>query len=311
MISRPLNRFASLLTPVLIFLSSLPGFAWGNEGHIAVNKTAALKIARDMPSFLRKSTDRIAYLGPEPDRWREKSEYALKNCQEPDHYIDLERVDDIREFPQGRYEFYELLYAKRAHASDHADDYLPERVGLQPYITMEIYGRLKAAFRQYRQLKREHKSTAAVEQDIVFYAGWLGHYVADAANPLHTTIHYNGWVGNNPEGYSTSKDIHWKFEGAFVANHLAQLRFDDLVSRPARLADPFHDYIRYLRDSNKLVQQVYEIEKDHGLEAGGSAEAIDFVRHRLAAGAQMLLNLWYSAWEESIEPAPPQVKSVP
>ena len=56
---------------------------------------------------------------------------------------------------------------------------------------------------------------------------------------------------------------------------------------------------------------VYEIEKDHGLEAEGSAEAIDFVRHRLAAGAQMLLNLWYSARQESPEPAPPQVKSVP
>jgi hypothetical protein len=87
---------------------------------------------------------------------------------------------------------------------------------LQPYIIREIYGRLKAAFRQYRHLKREHNSTVTVEQNIVFYAGWLGHYVADAANPLHTTIHYNGWIGNNSQGYST------RISTASSKGHLSQ-----------------------------------------------------------------------------------------
>jgi len=304
LVSSRFSRVPSLLVLLIPFFSVTSLFGWGNEGHTAINKTAALKVPADIPSFLRKAADRIAYLGPEPDRWRERSEYALKNAQEPDHYIDLERVSDIQEFPQGRYEFYQLLYAKRARAGEHADDYLPEHVGLQPYITMEIYGRLKAAFRQYRQLKQEHKSTSAVEQNIVFYAGWLGHYVADACNPLHTTIHYNGWIGDNPNGYSTSKDIHWKFEGTFVADHLSRLKFDDLLSPPNRLSDPFHDYLGYLRHSNTLVERVYQIEKNHGLEGDGSAEAIDFIRHRLAAGCQMLLNLWYTAWLESGEPLP-------
>jgi len=60
---------------------------------------------------------------------------------------------------------------------------------------MEVYGRLKAAFREYRKLKADHQPTAPVEQAIIFYAGWLGHYVADGAQPLHTTIKYNGWWG--------------------------------------------------------------------------------------------------------------------
>ncbi len=300
-IARRLGAVGLLL--LIVFQTAAQG--WGNEGHVAINRAAAQRIPKDMPQFLRKAAGRIAYLGPEPDRWREKSELALKAAQEPDHYIDLERVADFREFPPTRYEFYRRLYEKRAAAKEHADDYLPERVGLQPYATMEIYGRLKVAFREYRRLKAEHKSTAAAEQNAIYYAGWLGHYVADAANPLHTTIHHNGWIGDNPNGYTTSKDLHWKFEGQFVQRNLARLQFMDLVTPPVRLQDPFGDYVRYLRDSFGLVERVYQIEKAGGLEGGGTPEAREFVRQRLAAGSQMLLNLWYTAWLESAVPVQP------
>jgi hypothetical protein len=69
-----------------------------------------------------------------------------------------------------------------------------------------------------RELKREGKKDLVrhAERNAVFYAGWLGHYVADAANPMHTTIHYDGWQGPNPNGYRTTKGIHWEFEGLFV-----------------------------------------------------------------------------------------------
>ncbi len=160
---------------------------------MAINRTAALNVPKSMPEFLKAASERIAFLGPEPDRWREKTDFALKNSQEPDHFIDMERLDGIAELPQGRYEYYRLLYAKRAAATSNPDDFLPEKVGLQPYITIEIFERLRVAFREYRTLKMENKSTIGVEQNIAFYAAWLGHYVGDISNPLHTTIQYNGW----------------------------------------------------------------------------------------------------------------------
>lgn len=132
-------------------------WGWGNEGHMYVNRVAAQHIPSDMPRFMRRAAAEIAYLGPEPDRWRSPTEFALKEAQEPDHYIDLERVDWLDAFPPGRYEFYQKLYAKRAATKDHPDEYLPERVGLQPYITAEIFGRLKAAFREYRSLRANHQ----------------------------------------------------------------------------------------------------------------------------------------------------------
>ena len=72
--------------------------------------------------------------------------------------------------PQGRYEFYRKLCEKRAAATENADDYLPEHVGLQPYIVMEVFGRLKAAFREYRQMRQLHHPTGPMERAIVFYA---------------------------------------------------------------------------------------------------------------------------------------------
>lgn len=290
---------------ISLVLSQAPtAFAWGNEGHVYINRVAAQKIPGNMPRFLRRAVVEIAYLGPEPDRWRNPAEFALKNAQEPDHFIDLERVAWLDPLPKGRYEFYRKLYEKRAATTDHPDDYLPEHVGLQPYITMEVYGRLKAAFREYRQLKASHQPTAAVEQAIIFYAGWMGHYVADGSQPLHTTIQYNGWVGPNPNDYTTQHDIHAQFETAYVAANITANNFSGFVRAPERLNDPFTDYIAYLKQSNALVEKVYALEKAGGFREKGTPEAFEFTTHRLAAGSQMLLNLWYTAWLESAVAAP-------
>jgi hypothetical protein len=295
----------SWLLIVLVLLQSDAAFAWGNEGHVYVSRVAAEKIPTTMPRFFRRAVAEIAYLGPEPDRWRSPSEFALKNAQEPDHFIDLERVDWLDPLPKGRYEFYKKLYEKRAATTDRPDDYLPEHVGLQPYIVMEVYGRLKSAFREYRKLKAAQQATAPVEQAIVFYAGWLGHYVADGSQPLHTTIQYNGWVGPNPNGYTTQHDIHAQFETAYVGANIVAKNFAGLVHAPERLDDPFARYVAYLKQSNGLVEDVYRLEKAGGFRGKGSPEAFAFTTHRLAAGSQMLLNLWYTAWMESADATPP------
>jgi hypothetical protein len=297
----------------LVLFQAEAAFAWGNEGHTYVNRVSAQKIPAEMPRFLRRAVAEIAYLGPEPDRWRNPSELQLKNAQEPDHFIDLERVDWLNPLPTTRYEFYRRLYEKRAATADHGDDYLPEHVGLQPYITLEVFGRLKAAFREYRRLRDLHQPTAPVEHAIVFYAGWLGHYVADGSQPLHTTIQYNGWVGPNPNGYTSEHKIHALFETTYVAQNIAAKDFSDLVHAPERLTDPFQQYVAYLRESNRHVETVYALEKAGGFSGKGTPEAFTFTTRRLAAGSQMLLNLWFTAWLDSaipegtpVQPAPAQ-----
>jgi hypothetical protein len=295
----------------LVLLQNDAAFAWGSEGHTYVNRVAAEKIPASMPLFLRQAVGEIAYLGPEPDRWRSPSEFALKNSQEPDHYIDLERVSWLDPLPAGRYEFYRKLYEKRASTTDHPDDFLPEHVGLQPYITMEVYGRLKAAFREYRQRQATHQPTLAVQHAIIFYAGWLGHYVGDGSQPLHTTIYYNGWFGANPNGYTTQHGIHAQFETAYVAANITAKDFAGLVKKPERLDDPFARYVAYLRESNRLVENVYQLDKAGGFAGKGSPAAFAFTTKRLAAASQMLLDLWYTAWLERAVSVPAEHPASP
>ena len=292
------KRIVSLLL-LAFFALQQSAWGWGNDGHMYVNRVAAEKLPPDVPAFLRGAVIELAYLGPEPDRWRENSDPALKGAQEPDHYIELERIAWLNPLPEDRYEFYRKLYEKRAQTKDNPDDYLPERVGLQPYIVMEIFGRLKNAFGEYRRLHDHHQTTDFIEHKIVFYAGWLGHYVADGSQPLHTTIQYNGWVGANPNGYATHGGIHAEFETAYVSRNIAVSDFANLVHAPERIADPFGGYMRYLRASNALVEKVYELDKAGGFRAAGSREAFEFTTQRLAAGSQMLVNLWYTAWLDS------------
>ena len=94
------NKLVSSALIALFWFQSVNGFGWGNEGHEYVNRVAAEKIPAEMPRFFRHAVAELTYLGPEPDRWRSPSEYALKNAQEPDHYIDLDALPGSIRFRQ-------------------------------------------------------------------------------------------------------------------------------------------------------------------------------------------------------------------
>ena len=87
--------------------------------------------------------------------------------------------------------------------------------------------------------------------------------------------------------------------------------FAGYVHAPERVEEPFSGYVAYLRQSNALVEKVYALEKAGGFREKGSPEAFDFTTHRLAAGSQMLLNLWYTAWLESAITPPAPERPVP
>ena len=305
--------FRSRLIPCVLsfFLLVNSAWPWGNEGHMMINRVAAEKLPSDVPAFLRNAVDQLAYLAPEPDRWRERSELTLKLSQEPDHFIDLELVEGMT-LPPDRYSYYRALEAKRQHTPGQPEIFLPEKVGLQPYVTIEIFERLIVALREYRHALRDHTSPEFAERNAVFYAGWLGHYVADGANPLHTTVNYNGWTGANPNGYTTGHTIHWKMEGEFVAANQKELNFAGLVPAEARKLDsPFQDYLAYLHNSNGYVEKVYQFEKAGGFDGAGTPPSRQFIEQRMAAGAEMLRNLWYTAWLDSAVDPPPYVPPKP
>lgn len=284
-----------------------PSLAWGNEGHRMVNRLAAESLPPDMPAFMHTETaiEEIEYLGPEPDRWRSPAEPELNAAQAPDHFIDLELADVIQPIPRRRYDFIAAAYAAGLTHPVQASALQPSRIGFQPYITNEVWERLKSAMREYRGLSAKHQDSRPVEAAILFYAGWLGHYVGDGSQPLHTTVHYNGWANKqNPNGYTTEHKIHEQFETAFVAANIKESDLKPLVAAVHPIGDEFDDYMAYLRHSNSLVERVYQLDKLHGFEGAGTPEARQFTAERLAAGASMLRDLIYAAWVQSAQPVP-------
>jgi hypothetical protein len=270
-----------------------------------INRLAIEKLPLDLPEFLRTpaAITEIEYLGPEPDRWRSPNEPELNAAQAPEHYIDLEIADLIGKLPRNRYDYIAQLYAARQSHPDQASDLRPERAGLQPWVTNEVYQRLQAALREYRQERARGEDTKPVEAAVIFYAGWLGHYVGDGSMPLHTSIHYNGWVRKeNPHGYVTTPGIHSQFETDFVHRNLKAADVAPLMTPVNTLSDPFEDYVGYLRNSHALVEKVYQLEKQQGFVDAGSAESRQFVAARLAAGASELRDMIATAWKLSEKP---------
>ena len=300
----------------LLPLLAVPlSFGWGNTGHKMINKLAAESLPSAVPAFLRSQAaiDEIEYLGPEPDRWRSPAEPELSAEQGPDHFIDLEYADMIGSLPRERYKYIAELTAAEITHLDIAKYLQPDKVGFQPYITNEVWERLKAAMRAYRELDAEHKDTKPVEAAILFYAGWMGHYVGDGSQPLHVTRDYDGWVEKeNPNGYTTEHGIHSKFESIFIDGApITAEEVQPLMSPLHPVEDEWTAYLAYLRHTASFMPEVYELDKEHGFDGKGTAEGLQFAAARLAAGASMLRDLIYSAWLDSAQPVPQWHEDMP
>ncbi|MDE3105674.1 MAG: nuclease [Acidobacteriota bacterium] len=294
---------AVLLLPCM---TAQQGWAWGMDGHKMINRLAGAGLPADVPEFLRSAAalDALEYYGPEPDRWRSSTEPELNAAQAPEHFIDLEWADLAGTLPRERFEYIRALAtAQKLHPELVLT---PEKVGLLPYQTTEVWERLKSALRDYRGLVAEGKNTQPVQAEIVFLAGWLGHYVADGSMPLHTSIEYNGWVGPNPNGYPTEHRIHAQFESVYVSANVHSAEVAPLVAKePKVLGDIFTEEMRYLRHSHTLVETTYQLQKAGAFTGAGTPEGRAFVDQQLAAGATELRDMIYTAWVRSADPVPP------
>ena len=307
-----LRRWCTALA-LITLLPSQQAFAWGVDGHHIINRLAGMNLPSDVPSFLRSADglSALEYYAPEPDHWRGRGEPQLANESSPDHFIALERVALLGQLPRNRYDYVRALVPLQAAHPD-----LPltvERVGTQPYQTVEMYERLKSAMRDYRALLANERDTKPLEAEILFLAGILGHYVGDGSMPLHTSIYPNGWSGPNPNGYTTEHHIHALFESVFVGANVKIGDVSPLVKteEPKLLDDVFDDYVAYLHHSNALVEKTYQLEKVGAFTDAGTPEGKAFAEERIAAGATELRNIIYTAWIRSADPTPGRETSVP
>lgn len=296
-------RAAVLLAPAMALLAAAAPTAsrWGESGHRIIGEVAARALPAEMPAFFRNAAPDLAWLNPEPDRWRDQGEAALDNALASgsgwDHFVDFEGVPDDAFKAKDRYDF---LTALRAVNKDQA-------VGFLPFRITELTQTMRVDFRLWRAETNEAVKRR-LEARILNDAGILGHYVGDGANPHHTTIHHNGWVGENPDGYATDRRTHFRFESVYVQSHVTLDDVLPLVSAPATAVPNVRaSTMAFLRQSHALLRPLYELDKAERFDSATvAATHKQFVTARLAAGATMLRDLWWSVWVTSGQPLPPR-----
>ncbi len=281
--------------------------AWGVRAHTWINRVAVQTIPDDGPIFLKAHEDWIAYLSVIPDSWRRPSEPFLKMLEDPNHGWFKEQFAFMNPLPRSRYEFVVKLYDEQrrlAASGDPAATLTNVRwTGTMPYAAVEGYERMLSGMRRYRDARARQADTRFVELEIAFYMGWTGHYTGDGAQPLHDTIHHDGWQGTNPKGFTTNPQVHGLFETRFV--DLMNLDGADLLPKipPARvLADPFTAILEHLDEAGRHTEQVYQLEQRGALADGTNAGARALVIQQAGRGAALLRDLAHTAWVRSASP---------
>jgi hypothetical protein len=185
--------------------------------------------------------------------------------------------------------------------------------GYLPYSIIDEWQQIRKDFAYWRALTKAIETAQNPEERAWFEAdrhlrgkitlhdiGIWSHYVGDASQPLHVSIHFNGWGDfPDPNGYTNSKKIHAYFEGEFVKSNLS-------CSAVAAAVGPYEACgcsieqrtDRLLRATLAEVDPLYELEKDGGFKRG-DLRGIAFATSRLAAGATAIRNMIVDAWEDS------------
>lgn len=320
-------RFTAALA-LSLAASSQTSRAWDYEGHRVVNQLALASLGTNFPAFALtpQSRERVAFLSGEPDRWRNTDDLTLAHFNGPDHYIDLEQLEDygltLQTVPIFRHQFTaQLALARAAHPEKFGPidptrnkDHTRELIGFAPWAIVEYQDKLKSTF-SYLKAFQDYGGTADevynAQQNILYIMGVMGHYVGDCAQPLHATKHHHGWAGPNPKGYATNSNFHGWIDGGFYKRMggvkaeplIPKLRAAKIVGDPLKADDLFRQIMTYVGDTQKLVEPLYQLEKEHKLtpENEKASEGRDFLDQQLVRGGQMLGDLWYSAWQQAKE----------
>ena len=299
---RPIVASALLFTVCLTPQSTL---AWGTRAHAVIDRTAIDSLPDDGPVFLRKYVDYIAGSASIPDSWRQASDPFSKIEEDPNHGWFREQFLFMKEVPRSRYEFVLALYREylRIQKSDpeNARKTNVRWTGTLPFAAAEVYGHLVSDMRYLRKARAAGTETAFLEQTCAVYAFWLGHYIGDGSQPLHDTIHHDGWQGPDPKGYTRDHAIHGRFETQYVeAISLSEKDLLPRIGEPGHLdGDVFNLILRHLDEAGSHVEAIYQLEQRKAFADPHDHAAAEMVYDCTAAGARMLRDLLYRAWLES------------
>ena len=279
-------RYTFLFLIVFLFCS------WGFHAHRTINRHAVYLLPPEMNSFFLDHIKEIEERSVLPDKRRYVD--STESCK---HYIDIDLYGEtpFDSVPSFWFDAKEKF----------TEDTLKER-GILPWV---IYW-------EYKDLV--HAMDSGTVEDVINHAADLGHYVADACVPLHTTSNYNGqftnqkgihslWESRIPESFSGDYDF---YIGKFV--HLRNpLNFswilveesfalvDSTLHLEKQLSKKYKEDGKYrfkLKNGKASRDYSYEFVSDYNMILNGMVE------RRMQRAIHALASFWYSAWVEARMP---------
>lgn len=302
-----MKRIVALVGAAAIALPSNV-LAWGNTGHRIVGEAAARAFPSEIPAFLRtrEAARDIGELSREPDRSKGAGK-VHDTDRDAAHFVDLGEDGRVLggppflPLPTTRADYEKAL---QAHKIDSWN------AGYLPYAIIDRRQQLTSDFAYWRVLKAAEanpkwrknrpffRADRLRREALIFRTiGELSHFVGDGSQPLHVTIHYNGWGDYpNPQGFTKAR-IHGPFESDLVQKKVDPAR----VAAGMTALSPCDCAIEkrttdYLSASGALVIPLYELEKSGGFE---DQRGVDFATRQLAVGASELRDVVVEAWRAS------------
>jgi hypothetical protein len=274
---------------ILLTIFILSG--WGFYGHRQINRMAVFTLPAEMIVFYKKNLHYITEASVNADRRR-----FLVVGEAPRHYIDIDRYGDSAVF--------KLPRSWTQAVARYPEDTL-KRHGILPWHVVSVYYSLRDAF------------LVGDPDKILRLSADLGHYIADAHVPLHTTKNYNGqytgqegihafWESRVPELFaneynffvdkaeyvSNPQQAIWR---AIVRSHLA---LDTVLSEERSLSEKFRERKYAFETKGRQTVKVYSREFSDAYHRRLNG----MVERQMRAAVKMIGNFWYSAWLDAGQP---------
>ncbi|HKD22240.1 MAG TPA: hypothetical protein VKB71_09505 [Rhizomicrobium sp.] len=294
-----------------VALAPLQALAWGSTGHRFTGELAVRDLPATLPEFVRNESAalEVGEVAREPDRSRGSGDPHDRDL-DPGHFVDVS--DDLKilegptlsALPATREDYDRAL---RAIGSDeYKAGYLPYSImdGWQQVVKDFAYWRADVAGEKFAKTDVArawfHRDRETREALTLRDIGYWAHFVGDASQPMHASVHYDGWGDfPNPEGFSTTKGIHIHFEGPFVREHVSEADVQALVAPYQPYTGTIQSRVSaYLAATQAEVVPLYRLEKAHAFDSD-DAKGKAFAAERLAAAVDQLRNMIADAWVAS------------
>jgi hypothetical protein len=277
-------------------LASVSLQGWGFDVHRELTRRSLQGLPPELRPFFAVQRDFIVEHAVDPDLWRVVGLKGDRGDEDPNHFLDIDGLDDpppFRNVPREWDAFVKKYGAERAN-----------RAGRLPWRAEEIYRLLVARFRDVA------KGTPAYAADNARYlAAVLAHYIQDAHQPFHAVANYDGQLTNQ-------RGVHARFETELVLRNLGAIAWAPVTIRP--IANFREFMFETIITSASLAKEVLDADRqaaagrelyDDSYFAAFFAGARPVLERRLNEAAGALVSAIVAAWTEAGKPALPGAKA--